>query len=121
MFLTPVSGLPHIQAGTLAPLAIAAPARFELLAQVPTMAEAGVPLEAAYWVGMVAPAATPPAVVARLERALAEAIAAPEVRKRLTEMGAVVTPLAAKEFGDFIRADLKGWADFVAQAKIKVE
>jgi tripartite-type tricarboxylate transporter receptor subunit TctC len=121
MFLTPVSGLPHIRAGRLAPLAIAAPQRFELMPDVPTMAEAGVPLEAAYWVGMVAPAATPPAVIAKLEKALSAAVAAPEVQKRLTEMGVVVTPLAAKEFGDYIRADLKSWADFVAQAKIKIE
>jgi tripartite-type tricarboxylate transporter receptor subunit TctC len=121
MFLTPVSGLPHIQAGTLAPLAIAASARFELMPNVPTMAEAGVPEEAAYWVGMVAPAATPPAVIAKLEKALAEAVANPDVRKRLTEMGAVVTPLGSAAFGDYIRADLKSWADFVAQAKIKLE
>jgi tripartite-type tricarboxylate transporter receptor subunit TctC len=121
MFLTPVSGLPHIQAGKLAPLAIAAPARFELMPDVPTMAEAGVPLEAAYWVGMVAPAATPPAVIAKLEKALSEATAASDVRGRLTQMGAVVTPLALVAFGDFIRADLKAWADFVAESKIKVE
>ena len=121
MFLTPVSGLPHIQAGKLAPLAIAAPARFELMPGVPTMAEAGVPLEAAYWVGMAAPAATPPAVIAKLEKALSEATAANDVRGRLTQMGAVVTPLAATAFGDFIRADLKAWADFVAESKIKVE
>jgi tripartite-type tricarboxylate transporter receptor subunit TctC len=121
MFLTPVSGLPHIQAGKLAPLAIAAPARFELMPDVPTMAEAGVPLEAAYWVGMAAPAATPPAVIAKLEKALSEATAATEVRGRLTQMGAVVTPLGVAAFGDFIRADLKAWADFVAESKIKVE
>jgi tripartite-type tricarboxylate transporter receptor subunit TctC len=121
MFLTPVSGLPHIQAGKLAPLAIAAPARFELMPGVPTMAEAGVPLEAAYWVGMAAPAATPPAVIVKLEKALAEATAAGEVRGRLTEIGVVVTPLAAQAFGDFIRADLKAWADFVAESRIKVE
>jgi tripartite-type tricarboxylate transporter receptor subunit TctC len=121
MFLTPVSGLPHIQAGKLAPLAIAAPARFELMPDVPTMAEAGVPLEAAYWVGMAAPAATPPAVIAKLEKALSEATAAADVRGRLTQMGAVVTPLAPAAFGDFIRADLKAWADFVAESKIKVE
>jgi tripartite-type tricarboxylate transporter receptor subunit TctC len=121
MFLTPVSGLPHIQAGKLAPLAIAAPARFELMPDVPTMAEAGVPLEAAYWVGMAAPAATPPAVIAKLERALSEATAASDVRGRLTQMGAVVTPLGVAAFGDFIRADLKAWADFVAESKIKVE
>jgi len=121
MFLTPVSGLPHIRAGRLAPLAIAAPQRFELMPDVPTMAEAGVPLEAAYWVGMAAPAATPPAAIARLEKALSAAVAAPETQKRLTEMGAVVTPLSAAAFGDYIRADLKSWADFVAQAKIKLE
>jgi tripartite-type tricarboxylate transporter receptor subunit TctC len=121
MFLTPVSGLPHIKAGRLAPLAIAAPQRFELMPDVPTMAEAGVPLEAAYWVGMAAPAATPPAIVARLEKALSAATADPEVRKRLAEMGAVATPLDAAAFGAFIRADLKSWADFVEQAKIKLE
>ena len=121
MFLTPVSGLPHIQAGKLAPLAIAAPVRFELMPDVPTMAEAGVPLEAAYWVGMAAPAATPPAVIAKLEKAMSEATAATDVRGRLTQMGAVVTPLAPAAFGDFIRADLKAWADFVAESKIKVE
>jgi len=121
MFLTPVSGLPHIRSGRLAPLAIAAPARFELMPDVPTMAEAGVPLEAAYWVGMAAPAATPPAVIAKLEKALSEATAASDVRGRLTQMGAIVTPLAPAAFGDFIRADLKAWADFVAESKIKVE
>jgi tripartite-type tricarboxylate transporter receptor subunit TctC len=121
MFLTPVSGLPHIRSGRLAPLAIAAPQRFELMPDVPTMAEAGVPLEAAYWIGMAAPAATPPAVIAKLEKALSAAVAAPETQKRLTEMGAVVTPLSAAAFGDYIRNDLQGWADFVAQAKIKLE
>ena len=121
MFLTPVSGLPHIRAGRLAPLAIAAPRRFELMPDTPTMAEAGIPLEVAYWVGMAAPAATPPAAIARLERALAVATASPETQKRLTDAGAVVTPLPAAAFGDYIRADLKSWADFVAQAKIKLE
>jgi len=121
MFLTPVSGLPHIRAGRLAPLAIAAPQRFELMPDTRTMAEAGIPLEAAYWIGVAAPAATPPAVVARLEKALSAATASPETQKRLTEMGAVVTPLSAAAFGDYIRADLKNWADFAAQAKIKLE
>ena len=55
------------------------------------MAEAGFPLEAAYWFGLVAPAGTPPAVIAKLEKALAETLAMPDVRKRLTEMGAVVS------------------------------
>jgi tripartite-type tricarboxylate transporter receptor subunit TctC len=70
---------------------------------------------------MAAPAATPPAAIARLEKALAAATASPETQKRLTEAGVVVTPLPAAAFGDYIRADLKSWADFVAQAKIKLE
>jgi tripartite-type tricarboxylate transporter receptor subunit TctC len=77
-------------------------------------------MEVGYWVGMAAPAATPPAVVARLETALAEVVAEPDVQKRLTEMGVVMTPLGAKAFDEFIRADLKRWADFAAQAKLKV-
>ncbi|HLH92929.1 MAG TPA: tripartite tricarboxylate transporter substrate binding protein [Xanthobacteraceae bacterium] len=120
MFLSPVSGLPQIKAGRVVALAIAAPQRFRLMPDVPTMAEAGVPMEVGYWVGMAAPAATPPAVVAKLEAALADVIADPDVVKRLSEMGVVMTPLRAKAFGDFIRVDLKGWADFAAQAKLKV-
>jgi tripartite-type tricarboxylate transporter receptor subunit TctC len=120
MFLSPVSGLPQIKAGRVVALAIAAPQRFPLMPEVPTMAEAGVPMEVGYWVGMAAPAATPPAVVAKLEAALAEVVSDPDVVKRLTEMGVVMTPLSAKAFGDFIRADLKGWAAFAAQAKLKV-
>ena len=59
MFLTAVIGMQQMKAGALTPLAIAAPARFEMLPEVPTMAEAGYPLEAAYWFGLAAPAGTP--------------------------------------------------------------
>jgi len=120
MFLSPVSGLPQIKAGRVVALAVAAPQRFPLMPDVPTMAEAGVPMEVGYWVGMAAPAATPPAAVAKLEKALAEVVADPDVQKRLTEMGIVMTPLGATAFGAFIRADLQRWADFAAQAKLKV-
>ncbi len=121
MFLTSVVGMPHVRSGTLRALAIAAPQRFVLQPEVPTMAEAGVPLEAAYWVGMAAPAGTPAAVVATLERELMAAVESPDVRDRLTEMGVVVTPLPAQPFGDFIRSDLKAWAEFVAAAKVTLE
>ena len=84
-------GLSHIQAGKLKALAIAATQRLEVLPDVPTMAEAGYPIEASYWFGLVAPAGTPPAVLAKLEKALADVLAMPDVRKRLTDMGAVVT------------------------------
>ena len=90
LFVSPVVGLPHIQAGKLKALALAATQRLEVLPDVPTMAEAGYPVEASYWFGLVAPAGTPPAVLAKLEKALADVLAMPDVRKRLTDMGAVV-------------------------------
>jgi tripartite-type tricarboxylate transporter receptor subunit TctC len=121
MFLTAVVGMQQMKAGTLTPLAIAAPARFEMLPDVATMAEVGYPLEAAYWFGLAAPAGTPPAILARLETALAEVLAMPDLRKRVTDMGAVVTPLGSKEFGDYIKAEMRKWSDVIAQNKITVQ
>ena len=121
MFVTAVVGGQHMKTGALTPLALAAAARFETLPEVPTMAEAGYPLEAAYWFGLAAPAGTPPAVLAKLEAALSEVLAMPDLRKRMTEMGAVVTPLGSRQFGDYIRAEMAKWADVIAQNNIRFE
>jgi len=121
MFVTAVVGGQHMKTGALTPLALAASARFETLPEVPTMAEAGYPLEAAYWFGLAAPAGTPPAVLARLESALSQVLAMPDLRKRMTEMGAVVTPLGSRQFGDYIRAETDKWADVIVQNNIRFE
>ena len=121
MFVTAVVGGQHMKTGALTPLALAASARFETLPEVPTMAEAGYPLEAAYWFGLAAPAGTPPAVLARLESALTQVLAMPDLRKRMTEMGAVVTPLGSRQFGDYIRTEMDKWADVIVQNSIRFE
>ena len=121
MFVTAVVGGQHMKTGALTPLALAASARFETLPEVPTMAEAGYPLEAAYWFGLAAPAGTPPAVLARLESALTQVLAMPDLRKRMTEMGAVVTPLGSRQFGDYIRAEMDKWADVIVQNSIRFD
>ena len=121
MFVTAVVGGQHMKTGALTPLALAASARFETLPEVPTMAEAGYPLEAAYWFGLAAPAGTPPAVLAKLESALTQVLAMPDLRKRMTEMGAVVTPLGSRQFGDYIRTEMDKWADVIAQNGIRFE
>jgi tripartite-type tricarboxylate transporter receptor subunit TctC len=118
MFVTAVVGGQHMKTGALVPLAIAAPARFETLTEVPTMAEAGYPLEAAYWFGLAAPAGTPPAILAKLEKALADVLVMPDLRQRMTEMGAVVTPLSSRQFGDYIQVEMRKWADVIEQNKI---
>jgi tripartite-type tricarboxylate transporter receptor subunit TctC len=121
MFVTAVVGGQHMKTGALTPLALAASTRFETLPEVPTMAEAGYPLEAAYWFGLAAPAGTPPAVLARLESALTQVLAMPDLRKRMTEMGAVVTPLGSRQFGDYIRTEMDKWADVIVQNGIRFE
>jgi tripartite-type tricarboxylate transporter receptor subunit TctC len=121
MFMSPVVSLQHLQNGKLKALALAAPNRLEVLPNVPTMAETGYPVDASYWFGLVAPAGTPPAVLAKLEKALAEVLAMPDVRQRLTGMGAIVRPLNGKQFGDYIGTELVKWADLVKKAGVKPE
>ena len=121
MFLSPVIGLQNIQNGKLTGMALAANKRLEILPDLPTMKEAGYPVEASYWFGLVAPAGTPPAIVAKLEKALADTLAMPDVRKRLTEMGAIVEPLSGKQFGEYIQAEIVKWADIVNKAGVKPE
>ncbi len=121
MFMSPVVSLQHIQAKKLTALALAAPRRIDVLPDLPTMAEAGYPVDASYWFGLVAPAGTPPAVIAKLEKTLAEVLAMPDVRKRLSEMGAIINPLNSKEFDVYIRAEIAKWADIVNKAGVKPE
>jgi tripartite-type tricarboxylate transporter receptor subunit TctC len=119
-FLSAVIGLQHIHSGVLRPLAVTAPTRLEVLPDVPTMAEAGYPVEAGYWFGLVAPAGTPAPILSKLEKALADVLAMPDVKKRLTEMGALVTPLGQKPFGEFIVSEIKKWGDVITTNKISV-
>jgi tripartite-type tricarboxylate transporter receptor subunit TctC len=119
MFLSPVIGLQNIKGGKLTGMALAADKRLEILPDLPTMKESGYPLEASYWFGLVAPAGTPPAILAKLEKALADTLAMPDVRNRLTEMGAIVQPLNGKQFGDYIKAELTKWEGIVKQAGIQ--
>jgi tripartite-type tricarboxylate transporter receptor subunit TctC len=119
--LSAVVALPHIESGKLRAIAVAHSSRLEVLPDVPTLAEAGYPLEAAYWFGLVAPAGTTAPVVARLENALRDVLAMPDVKKRLTDMGAVVNPLGARDFAAFIRTETTKWADVIHKANIKFE
>jgi tripartite-type tricarboxylate transporter receptor subunit TctC len=111
----------HIEAGRLTPLAVAWKHRLEPIPNVPTMAEGGYAFDAAYWFGLMAPAGTPPATLAKLEKALAETVAQPAVRTRLAEMGTIVTPMNAREFGAFIQSEMAKWRDAVKSANVKIE
>jgi tripartite-type tricarboxylate transporter receptor subunit TctC len=75
-------------------------------------------VEASYWFGLMAPANTPPTVIAKLEKALAETLAMPDVQKRFSELGAVLQPLNSQQFTKYVDAELVKWADVVKKAGI---
>ncbi|MCV6812344.1 tripartite tricarboxylate transporter substrate-binding protein, partial [Achromobacter ruhlandii] len=114
MFTTIPGVLPHVKAGTLRALAVTSPQRSPALPEIPTMAESGLAgFQALSWHGVVAPAGTPDAVVARLNEALGGALAAPTVRQRLMEEGAQASTLHTAAFGAFIEREIAAWAQAV--------
>jgi tripartite-type tricarboxylate transporter receptor subunit TctC len=87
---------------------------------VPTTAEAGFPqILAENWYGMVAPAATPPAVVARLNRLAVEAMQSPAVKEKLAAQGAILTATTPDEFAAYIKSEIDKWGKVVQAAGIK--
>ena len=116
------SALPFIQANRIHAIAVTTAKRAALLADVPTLAESGVPgFDASTVTGILAPAATPRDVVAKLNGALVKILGAPAVKERFATLGAEVQPSTSEELGAFIREDLAQWVKVVKQAGIKLE
>jgi len=114
--------LPQVQAGKLKVLGVSKASRVPLLANVPTIAEQGVKgFESGTWQGVLVPASTPPAVLARLNEELTRIIRSPAVRERLVSQGAEVYTMTPPEFGTFFERERKKWAAVVAQGGIKPE
>jgi tripartite-type tricarboxylate transporter receptor subunit TctC len=112
--------LPQVQAGKVRPIALGAKQRVASVKDVPTTAEVGFPqIEAENWYGMVAPAATAPAIVAKLNRLATEAIQSPEVKEKLASQGAILSPTTPDEFAAYIRSEIDKWGKVVQAAGIK--
>jgi tripartite-type tricarboxylate transporter receptor subunit TctC len=114
--------LPFVQSGKLKVLGVSKATRVPLLANVPTIAEQGVTgFESGTWQGVLVPASTPPAVVARLNTELTKIIRSPDVRSRLTVQGAEVYTMTPAEFGTFFEAERKRWAEVVRKGGVKLD
>ena len=112
----------NIKEGTLRALAVLSANRHSALPDVPNAVEAGVPdLESDTLTGLLAPAGTPPEIVALLHREIAKMAAAPDVRERLGSLGFVPVANTPAEFGARIKTELKRWADVVKAAHIRIE
>ena len=114
MFATAASVVGFINAGTVRPLAVTTLHRSALMPDLPTVAESGLPgFEATTWHGLVAPAATPPAVINTLHAAIVQALADPAVTKSLTELGVEISPSTPDEFAKYITAEIPKWTAVV--------
>lgn len=114
--------LPHVQSGKLKVLAVSKASRVPLLANVPTLQEQGVKgFESGTWQGVLVPANTPPAALAKLQAELTRIIRLPEVRERLVSQGAEVHTMTTPEFASFFERERKSWAGVVAQGGVKMD
>ena len=112
--------LPHIRSGTLKPIALGTTARAPTAPEVPTTREAGFPdLRIENWYGMVAPAATPPAVVAALNKITVTALADASVREKLAEQGLTTVGNSPEQFRDYIASETEKWAKVIKDAGVQ--
>lgn len=121
-FATLGSVLPQIQAGKLTALAVAAPQRSSLLPQVPTFEEAGVKgYRADAWYGLLAPAGTPPAVIATLQKTAQAFVQAPATQEKLKGLGMEAQSVCGSAFGDQLQREVKSYTQLARELDIKAE
>ena len=114
--------LPQIRAGALRGIAIGSPQRAPTAMEVPTTAEAGMPdLRVENWYGMVAPAGTPPAIIAALNRIATEAMRDPAVKEKLASQGAELIGDTPEHFRRFIETEIAKWAKVINDAGVATE
>jgi tripartite-type tricarboxylate transporter receptor subunit TctC len=116
------SAMGHIRANRVRALGVGELKRIAALPEVPTIDEAGIPGYAAgNWIGLVAPAGTPPAVVAKLHKEIQAILDTPEAQKAFANEGADVVRMSSDEFGAFMRSELAKWGKVVKEAGIKAQ
>lgn len=121
VFADPISALSHVNSGALIALAVTSKERSPVAPAVPTMSESGYPgFDAVGWHGILAPANTPPAIVARLYAEIREALKDPETRTLLESQAMQIVGSSPEAFAGFIKQDIAVWKEVADQAQIEV-
>jgi tripartite-type tricarboxylate transporter receptor subunit TctC len=114
------AALPYIKSGQAKGIGILSSKRSAQIPDVPTMSEAGVPnLEIDSWIGLFAPAKTPPAAIARLQQAIAEAL--PELKPRFEQNGGEIIELTPDKLKPFLAAESDKWIKIIHEAGIRLD
>lgn len=114
--------LPHVQSGKVRALAVAEESRLPQLGDTPTTVEAGFgKLQATYWVGVLVPTGTPPAIVERLNAAINEVMKSPAMQETLTKLVARPRSGTPQEFAKFMAAETAKWTETINAANIRAD
>jgi tripartite-type tricarboxylate transporter receptor subunit TctC len=120
--LAPLAIMPQVQAGRLKALAISTPQRSPMLPNIPTFREAGIlDVEATAWIGMVAPAKTPPAIIERLNREFVTAMKDPATIEKLKAQYMEPAPGTPAEFAAFMQDELRRWGPVIRRSGATVD
>ena len=122
LFATIPSSIQHFRSAKLRPLAVSSAKRNAALPELPTVAEAGVPgYEAIEWQGLMVPTGTPREVILRLNQAFAKVAANPEVKERVSALGADLAPSTPEEFERFVKREFAVWSKVVKDVGIRID
>ena len=122
MFANMPGTILHVRTGRLRVLAVNSARRSPLLPEVPTVAEAAVPgYEASTWFGVLAPAATPKEIVAKLNTEIARVLGTPEMAEYFSNEGAVAVGGPPAQFGVFIKTEIEKWGKVVRASGARVD
>ncbi len=122
MFPGLAAALPHIRNGRLQALAVTGTQRHPALKDVPTMEEAGLKgFDAQQWYGVVGPAGMPAALVKQLNDAMAQVLAMPDLREKLSAEAVELMPMTSAQFADYMKKDLARWSDLARERKINLD
>lgn len=122
IFASPSSALPQMKANKIRGLAVTTRKRSEIVPDLPTVAESGVPgYEVNNWYAMAAPAGTPRPVIMRLNKEIIAAMNVPEVKAFLLQQGLEVSTSTPEELGRYMKAEFEKWSKLIAEAKIQAD
>jgi tripartite-type tricarboxylate transporter receptor subunit TctC len=122
MFDTMLSAMPFVKSGRLKAIAVTSPQRSPAAPEIPTIAESGLPGYSVFaWNGLLAPAGTPPAVIAKLSEELKKAMALPVVKEKFSAQGFAASWDTPEQFGVFLKGEVDKWAKTVKTSGATVD